>query len=257
MIRKKQSLSLDRLNERALADFSPDSAEEGAVLNSAYMVLDDIADRPGGDARPINQKHVESLADSILVLGLISPLTVDRSGHLLAGAHRKSALFKILIEQPDRFESLFPSGIPVRVMDLDATADEVDALQIEVEENTQRRNFTSAEIREAAKRLENAGYERLRGRPRPEQKSLKRELANVFRLSEDRIQRILNDSDRKGRRTPTFSTESAIMTLEIWLREIDESNSPRLERAKRQMKTLVKSLKSLNEDTQSSIELEA
>jgi ParB family transcriptional regulator, chromosome partitioning protein len=144
-----------------------------------------------------NVRHVENLADSISVLGLISPLTVDRKGHLLAGGHRRAAIHQISFEQPERFDELFSNGIPVRVIDIDASIDEIDALQIEVEENTQRRNFTVAEIREAAIRLEAAGYERLRGRPKQGQKSLKRELANVFRLSEDRIQRILNDSEQK------------------------------------------------------------
>jgi ParB family transcriptional regulator, chromosome partitioning protein len=243
MSRRKSALSLDRFHERASADFIPEFAESDQTITPAFMLLDDISDRPSGDTRPINQKHVNALVESILVLGLISPLTVDRHGRLLAGGHRRSALLKILIEQPDRFEELFPLGIPVRVMDLDSSSDGVDALLIEVEENTQRRNFTPAEIREAAKRLEYAGYERLRGRPRTGQKSLKRELASVFRLSEDRIQKILNESDKKGRRAPTFSCETAIATLEVWLREIDQISEPQLEKAKRQIITLIRELK--------------
>jgi ParB family transcriptional regulator, chromosome partitioning protein len=240
--RKKPALKLDRFNERAQAEFIP-ASEGDNHQNQYFLALDAIADRPGGDTRLLNPNHVNALSESILVLGLISPLTVDRKGHLLAGGHRRAALIKISVEQPERFAEQFPQGIPVRVMDLDAQSDEVDALQIEVEENTQRRNFTAAEIREAAKRLENAGYTKLRGRPRPGQKSLKRELATVFRLSEDRIQRILNDSEQKGRRTPTFSPDDAIDILERWLKEIGESpESPELMKATKQMQTLVKQL---------------
>lgn len=92
---------------------------------------------------------------------------------------------------------LFPEGIPVRVVDIDATQDSVEALQIEVEENTPRRDFTVIEIKETAIKLEAAGYQRLRGRPKEGEKSLKRQLAKVFRLSEDRIQKIWNDSSSK------------------------------------------------------------
>ncbi|MBW4549899.1 MAG: ParB N-terminal domain-containing protein [Aphanocapsa sp. GSE-SYN-MK-11-07L] len=245
MTRRKPSISLDRFNERASLAYVPDSNGVDQITTASFMTLGDIGNRVGGDARPTNQKHVSALAESILVLGLISPLTVDRHGRLLAGEHRRSALSKISTEQPNRFSELFPLGIPVRVMEIDASVDNVDALLIEVEENTQRKNFTPYEIREAAKRLENAGYERLRGRPRAGQKSLKRELANVFRLSEDRIQKILNQPDEKGRRTPTFSPESAITTIEGWLKAIEINSDDRLEKAKRQMQTLAKELSRL------------
>jgi ParB family transcriptional regulator, chromosome partitioning protein len=71
-------------------------------------------------------------------------------------------------------------------------------------------------------------------------------LANVFRLSEDRIQKILNDSDQKGRRTPTFSSESAILMIERWLKEMGEDDSPQQEKIKKQMKSLAGELKKLN-----------
>ena len=246
MTRKKTSLSLELLNERASADFIPDEADNGISQNLQLLPFGEILDRPNRDARPLNDRHVQNLADSILALGLISPLTVDYKGQLLAGSHRRAAIHQISIEQPARFEELFSIGIPVRVMDIDASVDEIDALQIEVEENTQRRNFTAAEIRDAALRLENAGYERLRGRPKQGQKSLKRELSNVFRLSEDRIQRILNDSDQKGRCTPTFSSESAIRMMERWINELSEATSPQQEKVKKQMQSLIKELGRLN-----------
>lgn len=173
-------------------------AQEPQRQRRTTLALDRIADRPLGDTRPLNSKHIEELVSSIAVLGLITPLTVDRKYCLLAGAHRRAALQRIFQEQPDRFQDLFPDGVPVRVMDVDSSIDAVDALQIEVEENTQRRNYTAAEIREAARKLENAGYEQLRGRPKAGQKSLHREIQKVFRLSDRRIRKILNATTEKG-----------------------------------------------------------
>ena len=246
MPRKKVPLSLDRLNERAASEFVPESQEVTTDVTQKLLSLGSILDRHGGDTRPINQRHVDALCDSISVLGLITPLTVDAQGRLLAGGHRRAALHQLTDNNPKLFTSLFPEGIPVRVMNIDSTVDEVNALQIEVEENTQRKNFTPAEIKEAASRLEEAGYARLKGRPRKGQKSLKRELASVFRLSEDRIQRILNDSGQKGRRTPTFSSESAISTLEHWLEQIDQSPMEEKVKVSKQIKTLMRTLERLS-----------
>lgn len=246
MASRKTSLKLDRLNERASSEFIPESQKGFDNVTLKLLPLGSILDRYGGDTRPINQKHVDALCDSISTLGLITPLTVDTKGRLLAGGHRRAALLQLASKDPKHFASLFPEGIPVRVMEIDSTTDEIDALQIEVEENTQRRNFTPSEIKDAANRLEAAGYARLKGRPRKGQKSLKRELANVFRLSEDRIQRILNDSDEKGRRTPTFSTNNAITTLEKWLEDLDQLPPADKGKVGKQIRTLIQTLNKIH-----------
>lgn len=248
MPRKKAPLKLDRLNERAASEFVPESEKVTTDITQKLLSLGSIMDRHGGDTRPINQKHVDALCDSISVLGLITPLTVDSQGRLLAGGHRRAALHQLTESNPKLFASLFPEGIPVRVIDIDSTVDEVNALQIEVEENTQRKNFTPTEIKEAATRLEAAGYARLKGRPRKGQKSLKRELASVFRLSEDRIQRILNDSGQKGRRTPTFSAESAISTLQQWLDQIDQLPIEEKVKVSKQIKILMRTLQRIDKN---------
>jgi ParB-like chromosome segregation protein Spo0J len=247
MVRKKSELSLDRFHERAAMDVAVmKSYDQQVNQNLKLLLLDDIRDRPGGDTRPLNEQHIQALAESIAVLGLITPLTVDQSGHLLAGGHRRAALHRLASEQPDLYQALFPEGIPVRVLDLDASRDSVEALQVEIEENTQRRNFTIAEIKEAARKLEAAGYTRLKGRPKAGEKSLKRELAKVFRLSEDRIQKILNDVSQKGRRTPTFSSNEAILTLEKWLKQIQASGDESLEAVHRRLVSLLKEVKKVD-----------
>jgi FtsZ-binding cell division protein ZapB len=177
---------------------------------SQLIPLARIGDRPTGDTQPLNRTHLAQLVESIAVIGLITPLTVDRHYRLLAGGHRKAALVRLATEKPERFAELFAEGVPVRVMAIDAEVDTIDALQKEVEENTQRRNYTAAEIREAARKLEEAGYERIRGRPAQGQKSLNRELMSVFRLSREYISRILNESDPKSVNNVTLSEKAEI-----------------------------------------------
>lgn len=238
-------LNTDKAAARSQDTDSITELQQRAVERQVFLSLGTIGDRPDGDSRGLNPTHVDALADSIAVLGLITPLTVDRNNRLLAGGHRRAALQLLEQEQPERYAELFPEGIPVRRMDLDAEVDQVDALQIEVEENTQRRNYTAAEIREAARKLESAGYERLRGRPRPDQKSLKRELQEVFRLSESRIQRILNTADGKGERTPTFSDNllKLYRIADKVSREIDVPPATKeLQQLQRDISRLVKSL---------------
>lgn len=194
----RRNADLSKARDRAANTTAAESALTHQQEERALVPLNKISDRHTGNTRALNQAHISELVFSIAVLGLISPLTVDRKYRLLAGAHRRAALQVLLDERPERYHELFMDGVPVRVMDLDAESDPVDALQIEVEENTQRRNYTVAEIREAAHMLEVAGYERLRGRPAPGEKSLNRELMNVFRLSRRRITEILNYEPEKS-----------------------------------------------------------
>ena len=157
------------------------------------LPLSQIHDRVNGDTRSLNEQHVFELMESIEILGLISPLTIDREGTLLAGGHRRAAIERLALDYPQVYESHFGEGIPVFRLDILAEDAPIEALQVEIEENTQRRNYTADEIRLAAKKLEAAGYEKLKGRPRQGQKSLKSALQRIFKLSDRRIQSILND----------------------------------------------------------------
>jgi len=191
-------MSLQKYNLDKFVDAAQDSTSAEVALQNkaqtqkALVFLENIGNRPSGNTRSLNQKHIKQLAESISVIGLITPLTLDRNYRLLAGGHRKAALDYLSQEEPDIFEQLFADGIPVYIMDMDAEKDVVDALQIEVEENTQRRNYTQKEICEAARKLEEAGYKAITGRPRQGEKSLNRELMDVFRLSRRHVSRLLN-----------------------------------------------------------------
>lgn len=240
-----------RANLSKARDRAANTAAANSVLSRqneerSLILLDKIGGRPDGDTRSLNQEHISELVNSISVLGLISPLTVDQNYQLLAGAHRRAALQKLSEENPKRYSELFGDGVPVRIMDFDARTNPVDALQIEVEENTQRRNYTVAEIREAARKLESAGYERLRGRPAPGQKSLNRELMSVFRLSRRRITDILSTESERSEhpcsllsdlRTYLKRTEKIYESIE------DPESSKAMQRLHRDLKKLTSSLK--------------
>jgi ParB-like chromosome segregation protein Spo0J len=167
----------------------------------------------------------------------------------LAGGHRKAALVRLATEKPERFAELFAEGIPVRVMVIDAEVDTIDALQIEVEENTQRRNYTAAEIREAARKLEEAGYQRLRGRPAQGQKSLNRELMSVFRLSREYISRILNESEPKSVNNVTLSEKAEIFLkqAEKFYRQLGKENAanPEIVKVQHELEKIMNTVEAL------------
>lgn len=254
------------MSKRSPLDFSK-AVKRSATVDAAAMLLreqnqhkqliplEQIADRIGSDTRAINEQHVQELAESIAVIGLIAPLTVDRHYRLLAGGHRRAALQFLQQVSPDKFEALFKEGVPVYVIDIDAATDIVDALQIEVEENTQRKNYTTEEIREAARKLEQAGYERLRGRPADGQKSLNRELMSVFRLSRRRITDILNEPLEKSehpcalsqdlKQYQAFLRQSEKFQQQIMGQVSDHAPDPELQKIQRDLDRVIRNLERL------------
>ena len=202
-------------------------------LGKDYLPIESILPR-FEDTRELSESHVSSLIMSIQTLGLISPLVVDLEGYLLAGSHRLAALKFIKENHPTEFESLFPMNIPVfRISKSFSNTEEstLYRLLIEIEENTQRKNYTASEIRGAAQKLKDAGYEELKGRPKKGQFSLKRELSQVFNLSSRQIQRILNveenEKNQKGGHVSTFSEEASrfqrsINRFSSYLTHLDE-----------------------------------
>ena len=166
-------------------------SEERGDLNA--VLLAQIKDRDV-DTRPLTMKHVWALAESIAVLGLIEPLVIDQEKVLLAGGHRLAAI-KIISEEPKYAEAYiahFPEGrVPVRIMPFAASADQELALQVEVAENEQRRDYTPAEVRKLADRLMDAGYENVKGRPKRNQKALMPLLSSVVGKNRRTIQRYL------------------------------------------------------------------
>ena len=193
--------------------------------NTSVMVLDQIKNRDA-DTRDLNPKHVGNLAMSIMAIGLIEPLVVDQDGVLLAGGHRKAALIKLkdpnYSGDAELFERLFPNElIPVRVMPFSAADDPRKALEIEIAENEQRRDYTVNEIKEIAQRLKDAGFEELKGRPAKGQKPLMPALSAVVGKSIRRIQEVLQEDLQESTRNRALSDSDvyikrAIANLEKW-----------------------------------------
>ena len=129
--------------------------------------LDQFVARPLR-TRDINMQHVVALAESIAAVGLIHPPAVDRMNRLRAGAHRLAALRWLQEHASNRFLELFPAGVPVWRMDLNADSDVDLALAVEISENERRRDYRPAEIVKLADRLKAAGfhYAAEGGRPR-------------------------------------------------------------------------------------------
>jgi ParB family transcriptional regulator, chromosome partitioning protein len=137
---------------------------------------------------------VEDLMISIATLGLLEPLVVDSRGRLLAGGHRKAAIYLLKEQMPEEYSEHFSNElVPVRVLDFDANKNADLALQVEIAENEMRRDYTSAEVRVLAERLKAAGYVDTKGRPALGEKALRPALKVIIGKSIRTVQRYLNE----------------------------------------------------------------
>lgn len=205
------------------------SLNRAASSLTATLPLEKILPRTE-NTRPINQAHVEQLAESIAVLGLIQPIAVDINGRLLAGGHRLAAIEFLKKTDKETYNKHFNKGIPTRTYEFDAVEDEAHALAIEATENEKRRDYTPSEVRELADRLEAAGYHRAKGRAKRGQKSVGPTLAMIVGKSQRTIERYLTtDDSRTSKLNPTNvgfrnQVEVAIRSLKK-LREIETKSA--------------------------------
>jgi len=164
----------------------------------AFLPLERIATETQR-TRELAPRHVLALAESIAAIGLIHPPAVDRQGRLLAGAHRIAALRWLQGNDPARFQELFPAGVPVWRMDLDAGSDADLALAVEISENERRRDYSPLEIQRLADRLKAAGYTYSAGggRPRGEARPLMPALEIIVGKSVRHLRRVLNTSPER------------------------------------------------------------
>jgi ParB family transcriptional regulator, chromosome partitioning protein len=127
----------------AIQEQDRQSEVRSAQSKVATLPLSKIIDRVT-DIRKLNSQHVEKLMQSIAVLGLLQPLVVDSHGRLLAGGHRKAAIYLLKEQMPVEYAKHFPNElVPVRVLNFDATVNADLALQVEIAENEIRRDYTS------------------------------------------------------------------------------------------------------------------
>jgi ParB family chromosome partitioning protein len=200
---------LEQIRNRQRARVAPRPDPLSLDLNAPVreVALSEVKDR-AANTRELNLEHVARLVTSISEVGLITPLTLDREGALLAGAHRLEALRRLSAEQPERFETLFAHGkVPARVMNLSATRDTFAALRVEIEENEHRLDYSVEEVCAVAEQLISEGYVLSRGRPKQGERPLIPALELIFNKSRATIKRYLAARDTEPVHTRTPSPE--------------------------------------------------
>ncbi len=84
--------------------------------------------------------NLEDLKDSMKIYGLMNPITLNNKYELIAGERRLQSAIQ-----------LGWTSINANIVD---NLSEVDQLEMEIEENNQRKEFTEAELMEGYKRLQ-------------------------------------------------------------------------------------------------------
>lgn len=203
-------------------------------VSEAALPLDAIKQRDQ-DTRPLNSGHVESLAESIAILGLIEPLVTDNQGRLLAGGHRLAAIALLKEQQPQAFTERFSNAqIPVRMLPFDAEEDADLALQVEVAENEKRRDYTAAEVKAVADRLRAAGYSDVKGRPRKGDKPLMPALQVIIGKSLRTVQRYLNEDEEPQPKSMTgvVLLQQMLIKMQKWQRTCEPTTEAEQDLAK-------------------------
>ena len=84
---------------------------------------------------------IDSLKESIRLYGLLNPITINADHELVAGERRLEACKALGMER-------------INAVVLDANVDKIKQLEIELEENNQRKEFSEEELLEGYERLE-------------------------------------------------------------------------------------------------------
>ena len=214
-------------------------------LKVSFLPLSKILDRVT-DTRELKAEHVEDLMMSISVLGLLEPLVVDVRGRLLAGGHRKAAIYLLKERMPTEYAARFPNeSIPVLPLPFDADLEPDLALQVEIAENEKRRDYTRAEVKVLAERLKAAGYSDTQGRPMKGDKPLRPALRVIIGKSIKTVQRYLNDTTEKSTsNVRLFSDADALSSLKTsldkWRRVYGELDGETIESIDRDVTKLLK-----------------
>ncbi|MCR4734910.1 MAG: ParB N-terminal domain-containing protein [Treponema sp.] len=84
--------------------------------------------------------NLDDLKDSLRIYGLLNPITLNRKNELIAGERRLEAA-----------KQIGWTNINANIID---NISDIEQLEMEIEENNQRKEFTEAELLEGYKRLE-------------------------------------------------------------------------------------------------------
>jgi ParB family chromosome partitioning protein len=184
---------------------------------SSSMALELIKPRPHGDSRPLDQGHVRALAESIVAIGLLQPVVVDRKARLVCGGHRLAAVQYLKINAPESYARRFPNDqMPVRIIiELDAEADRTAARAAELEENEKRKGFTKGQVIALAQSLKAEGCRFTVGRPKPGESALAPTLAVVTGLGLRTVRRYLAESGATAKPTVVRKKQSLKISEEV------------------------------------------
>jgi ParB family transcriptional regulator, chromosome partitioning protein len=238
------------------------AAEERAERDRAQRInlpLSRIQPR-AEDTRPLRDRHVADLVESIGALGLIEPLVVDLKGVLLAGGHRLAAIQVLKATSPDLYGQNFPDDfVPVHVMSFDAEAEPERSLQVELAENEKRVNYSRDQIERLAVRLRSLNYRDTRGRPKEGEKALGPALAVAIGVSTRYVRRVLSGQDKENKENrnsvPIFSRVKTLRKVEAALEEL--MNLPEPEQLTKADQALLKAVPAFLVKLKASIEEES
>ncbi|MBE9031815.1 chromosome partitioning protein ParB [filamentous cyanobacterium LEGE 11480] len=213
-------------NMKAFLSRTRTKAKKAAPPTESTLPIEEILPRPNGDTREINPVHVAAMVDTIATLGLISAITVDINGALIAGGHRKAAIEHLHQNDAATYRKWFSGGVPIRRYDFDAAENPELALAIEAAENEKRVDYTPGEVRELADRLRDAGYSDLKGRPKKGQKSVVLGLSAIIGKSHNTVRRYLSDeTPKKATQVSSFS-DAAKPTARSLTKLIERDDCP-------------------------------
>ena len=200
------------------------------------LPLREISGRPLGDTRDINIEHAFELARSIEQVGLIEPIVVDLDACLLAGGHRLAAL-KLLnpqtraqmiqeltrraqqqvgaqglhntLRQLDELRDTLPISssfdferVLVRVFPFSSIEEPNLAIEVEISENAQRRDYAPSEVFALYQTLLAKGYTDVTGRPRQGEKAVTPMIATIIGQSTRTVKRKLKQAMKEEQSTP-------------------------------------------------------
>ena len=208
-----------------------------SVIPELAYPVEKIGPRIADDTRPLRADHVVDLAESIDALGLLEPVVIDAKDRLLAGRHRVAACQLLATPEERRGERLAElvgeadaelverletlgstKALLVHRIDFDSAKDVERALAIETAENTQRRDYTRAEVRKIYDRLIEAGYTDRPGKPRRGEQAVKPAIAVVIGRSLRTVKRMLNRTEPASPETEQLNR--AILQLGTGLRRV-------------------------------------
>ena len=200
------------------------------------LPLSEIGGRPLGDTRDLNIEHTFELARSIEQVGLIEPIVVDLDACLLAGGHRLAAL-KLLnphtraqmiqeltrraqqqvgaqglhntLRQLDELRDTLPISssfdferVLVRVFPFSSIEEPNRAIEVEISENAQRRDYAPSEVFALYQTLLAKGYTDVTGRPRQGEKPITPMIATIIGQSTRTVKRKLKQAMKEEQSTP-------------------------------------------------------